>query len=90
MPKLRTSKEHRDLKEYRGLSAELRRAKPIERIKSTVAEESMEQLTLQRFSERITRENAERIEKNLPIAKYDIDSKRAYLEYADGSRKYAD
>ena len=41
-----------------------------------------------RFNEAIRIDNEIRIIKGLPIAQYDKDSKRAYLEYPDGKREY--
>ncbi len=48
---------------------------------------SDEELT-HRFKESIRIDNEIRKIKKLPTAKYDVDSKRAYLEYPDGRRAY--
>ena len=49
---------------------------------------SDEELT-ERFKEAIRLDNEERRIKGEPIAKYDSDVNRAYLEYPDGRRQYA-
>ena len=54
-----------------------------------VKKDSIDALTLKRFTARIRRENKERKQKGIPTAKYDIARGAAYLEYADGSRVYA-
>ncbi len=48
---------------------------------------SDEELTI-RFKESIRIDNEIRKIKGLPIAGYDDDTKRAYLEYPDGRREY--
>ena len=48
---------------------------------------SDEELT-QRFIESIRLDNEERRIKGLPVAGFDDETQRAYLEYPDGSRKY--
>lgn len=48
---------------------------------------SDEELT-QRFKESIRIDNEIRKIKGLPIARYDDESKTAYLEYPDGRREY--
>lgn len=48
---------------------------------------SDEELT-QRFKESIRIDNEIRRIKGLPVAKYDSETKRAYLEYPDGRREY--
>ena len=50
---------------------------------------SDEELT-ERFKEAIRIDNEERRIKGEPIAKYDTEEGRAYLEYPDGRRQYAD
>ena len=40
------------------------------------------------FEAAVRNEVVESQRKGLPIARYDIDSKRAYLEFADGTREY--
>ena len=47
-----------------------------------------EELT-ERFKEAIRIENEERRIKGEPVAKYDTVERRAYLEYPDGRRQYA-
>jgi len=42
------------------------------------------------FTSAVESEIADKIRRGLPVARYDIESKRAYLEYADGSRQYVD
>ncbi|MBO6298572.1 MAG: hypothetical protein J6N53_06965 [Lachnospiraceae bacterium] len=49
---------------------------------------SDEELTV-RFKEAIRIDNEERRIKGEPIAKYDPETKRAYLEFPDGRRQYA-
>lgn len=49
---------------------------------------SDEELT-KRFKEAIRLENEERRIKGEPIAKYDTEERRAYLEFPDGRRQYA-
>lgn len=49
---------------------------------------SDEELT-ERFKEAIRIENEERRIKGEPVAKYDTVERRAYLEYPDGRRQYA-
>ena len=48
---------------------------------------SDEELT-QRFKEAIRIDDEVRRIKGLPVARYDDESKRAYLEYPDGRREY--
>ena len=48
---------------------------------------SDEELT-QRFIESIRLDNEERRIKGLPVAGFDDETQRAYLEYPDGRRKY--
>ena len=48
---------------------------------------SDEELTL-RFKESIRLDEEERRIKGLPVARYDDESGRAYLEYPDGRREY--
>ena len=48
---------------------------------------SDEELT-QRFRESIRMDKEVRKIKGLPIAEYDDETKRAYLEYPDGRREY--
>ena len=48
---------------------------------------SDEELT-QRFKESIRIDNEIRKIKGLPIAKYDRDKMKAYIEYPDGRREY--
>ncbi len=48
---------------------------------------SDDELTL-RFKESIRLDDEERRIKGLPVARYDDDTKRAYLEYPDGRREY--
>ena len=43
----------------------------------------------ERFEEAIRIENEERRIKGEPVAKYDIENRRAYLEFPDGRRQYA-
>ena len=50
---------------------------------------SDEELT-QRFKESIRIDNEIRKIKGLPVAKYDAETKRAYLEYPDGRREYVE
>lgn len=42
----------------------------------------------QRFKEAIRVDNEIRRIKKLPVAKYDAETRRAYLEYPDGRREY--
>ena len=42
----------------------------------------------ERFKEAIRIDNEIRRIKGLPIAKYDVETRRAYLEYPDGRREY--
>ena len=44
----------------------------------------------ERFKEAIRIDNEIKRIKGAPIAKYDYEKDKAYLEYPDGSRKYAD
>ena len=48
---------------------------------------SDEELTI-RFKEAIRIDNETRRIKGAPIAKYDKETKRAYLQYPDGRREY--
>ena len=48
---------------------------------------SDEELT-QRFKESIRIDNEIRKIKKLPVARYDSQTKKAYLEYPDGRREY--
>ncbi len=48
---------------------------------------SDEELTW-RFKESIRLDDEERRIKGLPVARYDDETRRAYLEYPDGTRKY--
>lgn len=48
---------------------------------------SDEELT-QRFKEAIRIDDEIRHIKGLPVARYDDETKRAYLEYSDGRREY--
>ena len=48
---------------------------------------SDEELT-KRFIESIRIDDEIRKIKGLPVARYDVESKRAYLEYPDGRREY--
>lgn len=48
----------------------------------------IDDITLQRFTARIQRENNERKMNGIPIAKYDLKLGAAYLEYTDGHREY--
>lgn len=50
---------------------------------------SDEELTI-RFKESIRIDNEIRKIKGLPIAGYDREKKKAYLEYPDGRREYAE
>ena len=50
---------------------------------------SDEELT-ERFKASIRIDNEIKKVKGTPIAGYDVKSRRAYLEYADGRREYAD
>ena len=50
---------------------------------------SDEELT-ERFKAAIRIDNEIKRVKGTPIAGYDVKSRRAYLEYADGRREYAD
>ena len=50
---------------------------------------SDEELT-ERFKASIRIDNEIKRVKGTPIAGYDVKSRRAYLEYADGRREYAD
>ncbi len=43
----------------------------------------------ERFIESIRIDNEVKKIKGVPIAGFDVKTKKAYLEYADGSRKYA-
>lgn len=58
-------------------------------VKANKNKDTLDALTLEKFTARIRRENEERKQKGIPTAKYDITSGKAYLEYADGSRVYA-
>ncbi|MBR1744353.1 MAG: hypothetical protein IJ733_21335 [Lachnospiraceae bacterium] len=49
---------------------------------------SDEELT-ERFKEAIRLENEMKRIKGNPVAGFDIEKRKAYLEYADGRRKYA-
>ena len=49
---------------------------------------SDEEMT-ERFKEAIRIDNEERRIKGEPVAKYDNDKRRAYLEFPDGRRQYA-
>ena len=49
---------------------------------------SDEELT-ERFKEAIRLDNEERRIKGEPIAKYDMEKRKAYLEYPDGRKRYA-
>ena len=42
----------------------------------------------ERFKESIRIDNEIRRIKGLPIAKYDVENRKAYLEYPDGRREY--
>ena len=48
---------------------------------------SDEELT-HRFKESIRLDDEERKIKGLPVARYDVQEKKAYLEYPDGRREY--
>ena len=48
---------------------------------------SDEELT-HRFKESIRLDDEERKIKGLPVARYDLQEKKAYLEYPDGRREY--
>jgi len=48
---------------------------------------SDEELTW-RFKESIRLDDEERRIKGLPVARYDLQEKKAYLEYPDGRREY--
>jgi hypothetical protein len=50
---------------------------------------SDEELT-QRFEEAIRIDDEVRRIKGLPVARYDDETKKAYLEYPDGSREYVE
>lgn len=50
---------------------------------------SDEELT-RRFEEAIRIDNEIKIIKGAPIAGYDTEQKKAYLEYSDGRREYVD
>lgn len=50
---------------------------------------SDEELTL-RFKESIRIDNEIRKVKGLPVAKYDKEKQKAYLEYPDGRREYVE
>ena len=50
---------------------------------------SDEELTA-RFKESIRLDDEERRIKGLPVARYDDETKRAYLEYPDGRREYVE
>lgn len=41
------------------------------------------------FQAAVQREIAMKKQKGIPVARYDGETKRAYLEYADGTREYA-
>lgn len=43
-----------------------------------------------RFQEALNVAIAIKKAKGIPIAKYDLEKKKPYLEYADGSREYAE
>lgn len=45
---------------------------------------------LQQFKRTMAREQAIRKQLNLPTARYDMQTRRAYLEYPDGRREYVD
>ncbi|MCH5194370.1 MAG: hypothetical protein J1F11_10435 [Oscillospiraceae bacterium] len=57
--------------------------------KETSKDDFVDDLTFKRFTARIQHENEERKKNGIPTAKYDISSGKAYLEYADGRRVYA-
>ncbi|MCL2766044.1 MAG: type II toxin-antitoxin system RelB/DinJ family antitoxin [Treponema sp.] len=40
------------------------------------------------FNNAVEQDIADKKKKRLPVARYDLDSKRAYLENADGTREY--
>jgi len=42
------------------------------------------------FSDTVYRETSRNAKQGFPIARYDVDARRAYLENADGSREYVD
>ena len=42
------------------------------------------------FEASVRKEIAESQKKGNPVARYDVGTKRAYLEYADGTREYID
>ena len=42
------------------------------------------------FEAAVRKEIAESRKKGNPVARYDAETKRAYLEYAEGSREYID
>ena len=42
------------------------------------------------FKSNMARDNKLRAKNKAPIAKYDLDLKKAYLEYPDGKRVYSD
>lgn len=44
----------------------------------------------ERFKESIRIDNEIRRIKGLPIPKYDVETRRAYLEYPDGRREYVE
>ena len=40
------------------------------------------------FTKAVEQDTTEKKRKGLPVARYDLDSKRAYLENIDGTREY--
>lgn len=51
---------------------------------------NVEKVIVQAFADNMTKDNALRKKKKAPIAKYDLDTQRAYLEFPDGRRVYND
>lgn len=49
-----------------------------------------EKVIAQAFADNMIKDNALRKKNKAPIAKYDLDTQRAYLEYPDGRRVYSD
>ena len=51
---------------------------------------NVEKVIVQAFADNMKKDDVLRIKNKAPIAKYDLNTQRAYLEYPDGKRIYND
>ena len=61
---------------------------PVNTDNDGIAGLSVDKIT-QAFNDAVKQDIAKKKDKNLPVARYDKESGRAYLECADGTREYA-